>query len=157
VVAGLFIGNRGRAFAMSAKTREHVDTFWELIDGILNAVLFLLLGLEILVMPFDWRYLLAGGIAIPAILFARWLSVAPIIGGLRLVKPSIQGTIRVLTWGGLRGGISVALALSLPVSTYRNLLLAVTYVAVIFSILIQGLTIGPLIRRVCNVGKKIES
>jgi CPA1 family monovalent cation:H+ antiporter len=156
VVAGLFIGNRGRALAMSDKTREHVDTFWELVDGILNAVLFLLLGLEILVMPFDWRYAVAGGLVIPVVLVARFLSVGPIVGAMRLFTPRTKGTVRVLVWGGLRGGISVALALSLPVSGYRNLLLAVTYGAVVFSILVQGLTVGRVVRRVCLEGGKGE-
>ena len=148
VVAGLFIGNHGRTFAMSAKTREHVDTFWELVDGILNAVLFLLLGLELLVVPFDKRHLIAGLIALPVTLLARWLSVGVVVAPWRRILRCGRGTIRVLTWGALRGGISVALALSLPKGPDRDLLLNVTYVVVIFSIIVQGLTVAPLIRRV---------
>ncbi len=148
VVAGLFVGNQGRAFAMTEKTREHVDTFWELVDEILNAVLFLLIGLEILVLPLDRQWLVAGSLAIPIVLIARWLSVVGIIGPLRWISDQSKGAISVLTWGGLRGGISVALALSLPTNDSRSLVLTLTYFVVVFSILVQGLTIGPLIRRV---------
>jgi CPA1 family monovalent cation:H+ antiporter len=146
VVAGLFIGNRGRAFAMSVKTRAHVDTFWELLDGILNALLFLLMGLEVLVMPFDGRYILAGLCLVPATLLARWLSVGAIIAPLRRRLSCNRGTVRTLTWGALRGGISVAMALSLPIVDAQKPLLAATYIGVIFSIIVQGLTVGPFIR-----------
>jgi CPA1 family monovalent cation:H+ antiporter len=148
VVAGLFVGNQGRAFAMTEKTREHVDTFWELIDEILNAVLFLLIGLEILVLPLDRQWLVAGSLAIPIVLIARWLAVAGIIGPLKWVSTQAKGAISVLTWGGLRGGISVALALSLPANDSRSLVLTLTYFVVVFSILVQGLTIGRLIQQV---------
>ena len=150
VIAGLFIGNHGRAFAMSDKTREHVDTFWELIDEILNVILFMLIGLELLVMPIRREWLLAGGIAIAIVLLARLVSVAGIIGALRTVTSQSRGAIRVLTWGGLRGGISVAMALSLPANDSRSLLLTLTYIVVIFSLLVQGLTVGRLIRRVTD-------
>ncbi|HZK80076.1 MAG TPA: sodium:proton antiporter [Humisphaera sp.] len=146
VVAGLFIGNRGRAFAMSNRTRENVDTFWELIDGILNALLFLLIGLQVLVMPFNGRYILTGLYMVPATLLARWISVGAIILPLRRSLSCGRGDIRILTWGGLRGGISVAMALSLPASNAREPLLIATYVVVIFSIIVQGLTVGGLIR-----------
>ena len=148
VVAGLFIGNQGRAFAMTEKTRIHVDTFWELVDEILNVVLFLLIGLELLVLPLESRWLVAGGLAIVIVLLARWLSVAGVVGGLSRLRPPSRGAISVLTWGGLRGGISVALALSLPAHDSRSVILTLTYCVVVFSILVQGLTIGPLIRRV---------
>ena len=147
VVAGLFVGNQGRAFAMTQKTREHVDAFWELIDEILNAVLFLLIGLEILVLPLDRQWFVAGSLAIPIVLLARWLSVAGIIAPLKWVSTQSKGAISVLTWGGLRGGISVALALSLPTNDSRSLVLTLTYFVVVFSILVQGLTIGRLIRQ----------
>jgi CPA1 family monovalent cation:H+ antiporter len=150
VVAGLFIGNHGRRFAMSQKTREHVDTFWELIDEILNAVLFVLIGLEMLVIPLQWNWSVAAGVAIAAVLLARWLSVAGIISSVGAFRTYPRGTIPVLTWGGLRGGISVAMALSLPSGEQRNLLIAVTYAVVVFSILVQGLTIGRLILRVTS-------
>ncbi len=137
VVAGLFVGNRGRAFAMSEKTRKHVDTFWELIDEILNAVLFLLIGLEILVLPIERGWLVAGTLAIPIVLLARWLSVVGIIGPLGWVTKQSRGAISILSWGGLRGGISVAMALSLPPNDSRGLVLTLTYFVVLFSILVQ--------------------
>ena len=148
VVAGLFVGNQGRAFAMTEKTREHVDTFWELIDEILNTVLFLLIGLELLVLPLERRWLVAGSLAIPIVLIARWLTVVGIIGPLNWVSAQSKGAISVLTWGGLRGGISVALALSLPANDSRSLVLTLTYFVVVFSIVFQGLTVGRLIRQV---------
>ncbi|HKI86553.1 MAG TPA: sodium:proton antiporter [Thermoanaerobaculia bacterium] len=146
VVAGLFVGNQGRAFAMTEKTREHVDTFWELVDEILNVVLFLLIGLELLVLPIESRWLLAGVLAIPIVLLARWLSVAGIIGPLNWFTSQSKGAIQILTWGGLRGGIAVAMALSLPASAARNLVLTLTYFVVVFSILVQGLTVGRMVR-----------
>ena len=146
VVAGLFVGNQGRAFAMTEKTREHVDSFWELIDEILNVVLFLLIGLELLVLPIERGWLVAGVLAIPIVLSARWLSVAGIIGPLSWVRAQPKGAIPVLTWGGLRGGISVAMALSLPANDSRSLVLTLTYFVVVFSILVQGLTVGRVIR-----------
>jgi len=146
VVAGLFVGNQGRAFAMTEKTREHVDTFWDLMDEILNVVLFLLIGLELLVLPIERGWLVAGILAISVVLAARWLSVAAIIGPLSRVTAQSKGAIAVLTWGGLRGGISVAMALSLPANPSRSLLLTLTYFVVVFSILVQGLTVGRVIR-----------
>ena len=146
VVAGLFLGNRGRAFAMTDKTREHVDTFWELIDEMVNVVLFLLIGLELLVLPIESGWLVAGLLAIPVVLAARGLSVAAILGSLGWVKTQPKGAIAVLTWGGLRGGISVAMALSLPPNDSRSLILTLTYFVVVFSILVQGVTVGRLIR-----------
>lgn len=147
IIAGLFVGNQGRALAMTEKTREHVDTFWELIDEIMNAVLFLLIGLEILILPLERQWIIAGSLAIPIVLFARWVCVSGIIGTLTWVSSQSKGAISVLTWGGLRGGISVALALSLPPNDSRSLVLTLTYFVVVFSILIQGLTIGRVIKR----------
>jgi CPA1 family monovalent cation:H+ antiporter len=147
VVAGLLIGNHGRALAMSKKTVQHLDTFWELVDEILNAVLFLLIGLELLIVSFTGRYLLAGLLMIPMVLVARFVSVAVPVTALRKVRTFSPHVIKMLTWGGLRGGISVALALSLPAGESRELVLAVTYVVVIFSISVQGLTIGKLAKR----------
>lgn len=152
VIAGLLIGNTGRALAMSPKTTEHLDTFWELIDEILNAVLFVLIGLEVLVLSLDGKTLLAGAIMIPLTLLARFVTVG---GAVQLLKPFFKpgpGTIRVLTWAGLRGGISIALALSLKAalpaahSATGDLLLTMAYVVVAFSIVGQGLTVAPLIR-----------
>ena len=146
VVAGLLIGNHGRYFAMSDHTREHLDTFWELIDEILNAVLFVLIGLEVLVLTFHAEYLIAAALIIPAVLIARFISVGVPITFMRRFRPFSPNAIKVLTWGGLRGGISVALALALPVGYERGVLLTVTYVVVVFSIIVQGLTIGRVLR-----------
>lgn len=146
VVAGLLIGNHGRSQAMSESTIEHLDTFWELVDEVLNAVLFVLIGLEVLVISISGQYLIAGLAAIPLVLLARLLSVGLPIGVMRRFRSFSPGVIAILTWGGLRGGISVALALSLPPSEHRGLLVAVTYVVVVFSILVQGLSLGALVR-----------
>ena len=151
VVAGLLVGNRGRKFGMSDVTRHHLDTFWELMDEILNAVLFMLLGLQVLVMPFRAMYILAGVAAIVLSLGVRFASVAGLIRLMALRRTFSPGTVSVLTWGGLRGGLSVAMALSLPADYHRNLILAVTYCVVVFSILIQGLTTAGVTRRVCRV------
>jgi len=147
VVAGLLIGNHGRSFGMSDRTRQHLDTFWELIDEILNAMLFVMIGLEVLVLHPSPRSLLLGAVAIPLALLVRFVAVGVPISLLRLFKSYGPGTVGVLTWGGIRGGISIALALSLPPSPQRELLLVVTYVVVIFSILVQGLTLGRVVRR----------
>lgn len=164
VVAGLILGNHGRTLAMSDKTREHLDTFWELVDELLNAVLFVLIGLEVLVLSFKVPYLLAGALAIPAALLARFLSVGSVVTALKKVtgREFTPHAIKVMTWGGLRGGISVALALSLQEeihaqqSQYDNvgeLILTMTYVVVAFSILVGGLTMGPMLRQLGLTGQ----
>lgn len=153
VVAGLLIGNHGRALAMSDTTREHLDTFWELVDEILNAVLFVLIGLEVMVLTFKGSYAVAGLLAIPAVLLARLIAVSAPVTVLRRFRDPTPHEIKVLTWGGLRGGISVALALSLKETLGSEdpdsyeVLLFMTYAVVVFSITIQGLTMGPLLRR----------
>jgi CPA1 family monovalent cation:H+ antiporter len=157
VVAGLFIGNQGREFAMTEKTREHVDTFWELVNGILNVVLFLLIGLVLLVLPLEPRWLVAGGLTIPIVLLARWLSVAGIIGALKSIRAPLKGTVSILTWGGLRGGISVAMALSLPPNDSRSLVLTLTYFVVVFSILVQGMTMGRVIQKAIGPGTPVQT
>ncbi|MDH4152443.1 MAG: sodium:proton antiporter [Nitrospira sp.] len=145
VVAGLLIGNYGRQWAMSETTREHLDNFWELLDELLNAVLFVLIGLEVLVLSFKQPYLLAGLVAIPLVLGARWLSVVLQVRLFSLVREFTARTVTILTWGGLRGGISVALALSLPPSPSRDALVTITYAVVVFSILVQGVTINRVV------------
>ncbi len=146
VVAGLIIGNTGRDSVMSTQTTEHVDTFWELVDEILNAVLFVQIGLEVMVISIAEDYVLAGVLAIPLVLFARAVSVGLPIGLMRRFRSFSPGVVTLLTWGGLRGGVSVALALSLPDGETRDILVTVTYVVVVFSILVQGMTLSPVIR-----------
>ncbi len=148
VVAGLLIGNHGTRFAMSEKTTLHVQTFWALIDEILNSVLFLIIGFEVLALAFSGPILIAALLAIPLVLGARLVAVATPIGLLRLREQFTTGAVRVLTWGGLRGGISVALALSLPPGPEKQAILVVTYGVVIFSIIVQGLTIGRVVKKV---------
>ena len=148
VVAGLLIGNRGRLFAMSRRTRERLDRFWELIDEILNAVLFVLIGLEVILLTYTGATLLAGILAIPMALLVRLGAVSLPIALLRARREFSPGVVRILTWGGLRGGISVALALSLRPGEERDLILSLTYPVVLFSILVQGLTIGKLIKKI---------
>jgi CPA1 family monovalent cation:H+ antiporter len=147
VVAGLIVGQQGRSLGMSDMTREYVDKFWEIIDEILNAVLFVLIGLEVLVVKIGITDLLVGAAAIVVVLLARLIAVALPLSVLRFRRDFTKHSIKILTWGGLRGGISVALALSLPPSPARDLIVGVTYVVVIFSIIVQGLTIGPLVKR----------
>lgn len=147
VVAGLIIGQQGRQLGMSDVTREYVDKFWEMLDEILNAILFVLIGFEILVLHFETAYLLVGLCTIGIVLAARLVAVALPLRFLKLRHSFTEHSVKVLTWGGLRGGISVALALSLPTSEARELLVAVTYVVVVFSIIVQGLSIGPLVKR----------
>ena len=141
VVMGLFIGNRGRRLGMSEKTREHLDSFWELLDEVFNAVLFVLIGLELLVIDLHPAALAAGAVAIVVVTGSRLLAVG---GTMRLMRR--EGPL-VATWAGLRGGISVALALSLPPGPERELILTMTYVVVIFSIAVQGPTLQPLASR----------
>ena len=151
VVAGVMIGNRGRADAMSETTRRYVDMFWELIDEILNAVLFVLIGMEVLLVEFPGRILLAGAGAALVALLARLVSVGLPVMLLRRASRLPKGAWSVLTWGGLRGGISVALALSIQPGPGRDIVLALTYCVVVSSILGQGLTVGWVIRRASGV------
>ncbi|MBT9393765.1 sodium:proton antiporter [Hymenobacter sp. NST-14] len=147
VVAGLIVGYKGRQKGMSDLTREYVDKFWEMLDEILNAVLFVLIGLEMLILDISTSVLLVGGVFIVITLLARLTATALPLSLLRRYSDFNAPTLRVLVWGGLRGGISVALALSLPESPSRTLIVGVTYVIVVFSIIVQGLTIGPLVKK----------
>lgn len=149
VAAGLFLGNeRFRSGSMSAETEKYVDQFWELIDVLFNAVLFVLIGLELVAVTFSEQYILAGLLAIPMVLLARMLALAGPIAIFRRRLNFIPRTNLLMTWGGLRGGISIALALSLPASVPRDLFITMTYVIVVFSIVVQGLTLGSVVKRV---------
>lgn len=147
VVAGLFIGNQGVRLGMSERTREHVLTFWGLIDEILNAVLFLLIGIESIALGLDARYAMAALLAIPLVLAARLVAVYVPLRLLPVGRRLGPGAVAAMTWGGMRGGISVALALSLPAGPDKDLILTATYAVVIFSIIVQGLTIRSVLRR----------
>jgi len=147
VVAGLFIGDVGVKYGMTEETRKYLDKFWELIDEILNAILFLLIGIEVFAVAFDVDALLAGILCIVLALVARFAAVFVPVFLLKPFRSFPSDVIPIMTWGGLKGGISVALALSLPDSEYKPLILTATYVVVLFSIIIQGLTIAPLARK----------
>ena len=146
VIAGLLIGNHGKRFAMQEKTRDHVSKFWSLLDEIMNSILFLLIGFEVLALSWSSNVVIFALLAIPIALFCRFISVATPLSLLKLRKEFTKGAIPVLAWGGLKGGISVALALSLPEGPYKSAILAATYAVVIFSIVFQGLTVGHIVR-----------
>jgi CPA1 family monovalent cation:H+ antiporter len=153
VLAGITLGY-GRRYAMPEKSRERLDTFWELVDEVLVAVVFVMIGLQLLRVEFVRAYAWAALLAIPAVLAARFLSVAlaALVPGLREDFP--PRVIAILTWGGLRGGISVALALSVPAGPHRDAILTVTYVVVLFSILVQGLTLSRVLRRYAAAARR---
>ena len=161
VVAGLLIGNPGRRHAMGEKVRTQVDSLWEMIDEVLNAILFVLLGLEVIVLAWQREFLFAGVLMIPVVLFSRFVTIGVAVNALRRFRVFSPRVVRIRTWGGLRGGISVALALSIPTTLQavdqtqvfpaRNLILVMTYVVVVFSIVVQGLSIGAYIRRSLSI------
>ncbi len=149
VTAGLIVGNDTvRGTAMSEVTESYVDKFWELIDILLNTILFVLIGMEMLVLAFDGKYILAGLIAIPMILLCRYTSLLLPISFFKKRLDFVPKTNLIMTWGGLRGGISIALALGLTEAMQRDLFLVITYIVVVFSILVQGLTVGKLVKKV---------
>jgi len=156
VVAGLFIGNKGMKYAVSENTADYIRKFWSLLDEILNSVLFLLIGLEVLVIAKLADHIGVALLAIPVTLAARWVSVSIPITILSRWSTFSKGVIPILTWGGLRGGIAVALALSLPANQYKPTILTITYAVVLFSIIVQGLTIKPLVEHIAARGELEE-
>ena len=148
VTAGLIVGNDTvRDSAMSETTEHYVDKFWELIDILLNAVLFVLIGMEMLVLVIEGNYIVAGLLAIPIVLACRFVSLLVPINFFKKKLDFVPNTNLIMTWGGLRGGISIALALGLTTEMHRELFLVVTYAVVIFSIIVQGLTVGKLVKK----------
>ncbi len=146
VAAGLVIASVGRSHGMSDTTRGQLDAFWKIVDEMLNAILFMLVGLEILVVALDYRHLGLALFAIVAVLASRWVSVGAVLAAFRRRRRFARGTLAILTWGGLRGGISLALVLSLPPGELGATLLTMTYAVVVFSLLVQGLTLPRLVR-----------
>ncbi len=152
VAAGLFMGNFNIRFNMKSETQDYLIKFWELIDEIMNAVLFLFIGFELLIIKNLNDYLFAGGICIMIVLLARWISIFLPTQFMRFKNRFTPQTVKVLVWGGIRGGVSIALALSIPKNEYSDAIISITYCVVVFSIIVQGLTI----EKVANP-KKIAS
>ena len=148
VTDGLVVGNdTNREASMSGVTEQYVDKFWELVDILLNTILFVLIGMEMLILTFDGKFIFAGVLAIPLLLFARYLSLMLPIKLFAKKLDFVPNTNIIMTWGGLRGGISIALALSLTQEMHRDLFLVITYIVVVFSIIVQGLTVGKVIKK----------
>jgi CPA1 family monovalent cation:H+ antiporter len=147
VVAGLFTGSRSKEHAMSDTTELYVDKFWELIDVLMNAILFVLIGLELLTLDFNINYLIAGLVAIPITLLSRYLSLLIPASIFKKYIHTDRKTIGLMTWGGLKGGLSIAMALSLTAPLPKTQFVFMIYVIVIFSIIVQGLTVGKLIKK----------
>ena len=157
VVAGLFIGNQGMKFAVSDNTKDYIQKFWSLLDEILNSVLFLLIGLEVLIIAQRADHVGVALLIIPITIIARWFAVFVPIMILSRWRTFTKGAIPILTWGGLRGGIAVALALSLPVNEYKPTILTITYAVVLFSIIVQGLTIKPLVEWIVSKNVVVDT
>jgi len=154
VTVGLMVGNNTvRQTAMSEITESYVDKFWELIDILLNTILFVLIGMELLVLAFEGKFIIAGLLAIPIVLACRFTSLLFPIKFFRKKLKFVPNTNIIMTWGGLRGGISIALALGLTQDMHRELFLVITYIIVVFSILVQGLTVGKLVKRLARKEK----
>ncbi|MCX2477212.1 sodium:proton antiporter [Pedobacter sp. MC2016-05] len=147
VIAGIFTGNKSKREGMSDLTRDYLGKFWEMVDEILNAVLFLFIGVEMLIIKINPTVFYIGIISIGIVLFARWVSVYLPVSLMRFTVRFEKHAVKIMTWGGLRGGISVALALSLSSGMHREQFVLITYIIVVFSILVQGLTIGKLAKK----------
>jgi Na+:H+ antiporter len=151
VACGLMVGNDTiRNASMSEITETYVDKFWELVDVLLNTILFVLIGMEMLILTFEGNYILSGLLAVPIVLLCRYASLWLPIKFFSKKLEFVPNTDLIMTWGGLRGGISIALALSLTQDMHRELFLVITYIIVVFSIIGQGLTVGPLIKRLAK-------
>ncbi len=150
VVAGLFTGNKGKNEAMSDITMDYLGKFWEVLESILNAVLFMLIGLEMVIVHLQFNYLLVGLALAISLVVARYISLVLPTFLFGLHKKFKKGTLIIMSWGGLRGGISIALALSLPTESQREVFVPITFTVVFFSIVVQGLTMGKLIKRIGN-------
>ncbi|MET0244686.1 MAG: sodium:proton antiporter [Flavitalea sp.] len=150
VAAGIVIGNYGKRIAMSAQTKDYLNKFWELIDDILNAILFLFIGFELLIIKNVTDYWLIGTVSILVVLLARFISIYIPVLIIPFKNKFSPGTIKILVWGGLRGGVSIALALSMDEGPYKSILVSVTYFVVVFSIIVQGLTVGKLATKVLS-------
>lgn len=148
VFAGLFIGSRGKKYAMSQTTELYINKFWELIDVLMNAILFVLIGLQLMVLEYNKQYLLIGLLVIPAILFARYLSLRLPLLAWRHGTEFDRKSVLLMTWGGLRGGLSIAMALSLGKTEPKEMIVFITYVVVLFSIMVQGLSIGKFAEKI---------
>ena len=144
VAAGLFMGNFSESFKMKSETQDYLIKFWELIDEIMNAVLFLFIGFELLLIKDLNEYLVAGGICILIVLLARWVAIFIPTKFMAFKYRFSPQTVKVLVWGGIRGGVSIALALSIPVNEYSQIIISITYCVVVFSIIVQGLTIAKV-------------
>lgn len=147
VIAGLFMGNYNKHSKMTPTTKDYLDKFWELIDEIMNAILFLIIGFELLIIDDLNDYLWVGGVAVLIVLFARFVAIWLPTKLVPFKKKFSPATIKILVWGGLRGGVSIALALNMAESPEKNIIVAVTYIVVVFSIIVQGLTIGKVANR----------
>jgi len=144
VAAGLFMGNFSESFKMKSETQDYLIKFWELIDEIMNAVLFLFIGFELLLIKDLNEYLVAGGICILIVLLARWVAIFVPTKFMAFKYRFSPQTVKVLVWGGIRGGVSIALALSIPINEYSQIIISITYCVVVFSIIVQGLTIAKV-------------
>lgn len=153
IVSGIVMGNRGRKGGLSVTSRDYLNKFWELIDEIFNAILFLLIGLGMVVIRINSTLMLIALLMVLLVLLARWLSVLLPITLLKFKMRFERHAIAILTWGGLRGGLSVAMALSIPQAMHRNEFVAITYVIVVFSVVVQGLTIGKLTQKLQLIKK----
>ncbi|MPS74798.1 MAG: sodium:proton antiporter [Chryseobacterium sp.] len=158
VAAGLFMGNFSESFKMKSETQDYLIKFWELIDEIMNAVLFLFIGFELLLIKDLSEYLVAGGICILIVLLARWVAIFVPTKFMAFKYRFSPQTVKVLVWGGIRGGVSIALALSIPVNEYSQIIISITYCVVVFSIIVQGLTIAKVAnpRKIATEEKIIE-